>query len=133
MRSFLLGLCFVVCAGGALAGPRDDIRATISSQLSAFASDDFAAAFEFASPEIQSLFQTSQNFGRMVQQGYPMVWRSQDVRFLELSERPDGFGQVVRMKDATGTVHFLRYYMRLVNGAWRINGVEVLQASDFSA
>ncbi len=138
MRSIFLRFCILVLANLAIAntvmaGPREDIRATISNQLAAFSKDDFDTAFEFASPQIQGLFQSSDNFGRMVRQGYPMVWRSQDVRFLELSQKSGGFDQVVRMKDPTGTVHFLRYAMQLVNGEWRINGVEVLKASDFSA
>lgn len=133
MRLILVALFFMVQATFASADVARDVRQVISQQMNAFQQDDFEAAFEFASPSIQSMFQTSENFGRMVRQGYPMVWRPRDIRFLDLREMSGGFAQVVQVRDGTGRAHFLRYYMVEVEGRWRIGGVEILKASDFAA
>ena len=103
--------------------PETAIRGVISGQIEAFRADDVDTAFEFASPTIQGMFGTPGNFGRMVRQGYPMVWRPADVRFSGLSERGGRPVQGVLLKDAAGRVHVLDYEMIEVDGAWRINGV----------
>ena len=56
------------------------IRQTIQSQIEAFQADDFPRAFTFASPAIKGMFGTSENFGAMVKQGYPMVYRPAEVQ-----------------------------------------------------
>ena len=55
----------------------------ISEQIDALRADDFATAFTFASPGIQRMFGSPARFGAMVREGYPMVRRPRDVRFLE--------------------------------------------------
>ncbi|MEM9638352.1 MAG: DUF4864 domain-containing protein, partial [Pseudomonadota bacterium] len=85
--------------GTALPAQEADIQATIDSQLQAFQVDDFGAAFEFASPNLKRLFQTPENFQRMVTQGYPMVWRPGDVRYLELREQGSTYWQRVMITD----------------------------------
>ena len=55
-------------------------------EFTPFLQDDFATAFTFASPNIQGIFGTHQNFGQMVRSGYPMVWRPADVQYIELRE-----------------------------------------------
>lgn len=60
----------------------DDIRQTIRSQLDAFKSDDFTAAYDYASPTIKNVFRNPEIFGHMVQHGYPMVWRPGGGRVL---------------------------------------------------
>ncbi|WP_299965191.1 DUF4864 domain-containing protein [uncultured Roseobacter sp.] len=110
-----------------------DIQATISQQLEAFQSDDFAAAFEYASPNLQRLFQTPENFERMVTNGYPMVWRPGDVRYLELSERDGSLWQRVMITDQQGRRHLLDYRMLETAEGWRINGVQILDAAELSA
>ena len=133
MRSHILGLLMsVLLASGVLAQSRD-IEATIDSQLRAFSADDFETAFTFASPNLQRLFQTPGNFQRMVVQGYPMVWRFRTVDFLELTERSGALWQRVRIVDAQGVTHILDYRMLETPAGWRINGVQILDAADFSA
>ncbi len=73
--------------------PADSIQAVIVSQLDALQANDLTAAFAHASPTIQSKFGTPEVFGRMVETGYPVIWRP------------------------------ARYEMWLIDGAWRINGV----------
>lgn len=109
------------------------IEATIRSQVDAFLADDFARAFTFASPSIQGLFGTPEKFGRMVRNGYPMVWRPSDVQFLELRELRGALWQRVMMRDAAGRVHLLDYQMVRGEDGWRINGVQLLPAPDVGA
>lgn len=105
-----------------------DIESTISAQISAFLADDLSAAFDHASPSIQTLFQTPENFGVMVRRGYPMVWRPDDVRFLELREIAGNLWQKVMIRDGAGQIHLLDYQMVRSEGAWKINGVQILRA-----
>jgi hypothetical protein len=135
MRAFLLGLA----AGLLLSWPvaaqdgRDGIPATIQSQIDAFLADDFETAFTFASPTIKRLFGTSERFGSMVQQGYPMVWRPGAVRYLDLEDRGGALFQKVLITDAQGVPHVLEYQMIKADGGWQINGVRILEAPQIGA
>ncbi|MES0826354.1 DUF4864 domain-containing protein [Ruegeria sp. SCP11] len=133
MRRFVFALS--LCAGlasGAFA-QSDEIEANISAQIQAFKADDFTTAFTFASPNIQRLFQTPENFGVMVKRGYPMVWRPADVRFLELREVAGALWQKVMITDGGGRVHILDYQMVPLETGWKINGVQLLGHSDPAA
>nr|WP_237072707.1 DUF4864 domain-containing protein [Pseudaestuariivita rosea] len=115
---------------GAHHEPQADIQATIDNQIAAFRADDFETAFTYASPGIQQIFRTPENFGTMVRQGYPMVWRPEDVRFLELREVAGNLWQRVQVTDAAGRVHTLDYQMIQTDEGWKINGVQLLQTPD---
>ncbi len=110
-----------------------DIQGVISSQIEAFKLDDFATAFTFAAPNIQGIFQTPENFGRMVSRGYPMVWRPSAVEYLELREINGFTFQDVRVTDAQGRVFLLEYSMMEISGGWKIAGVRILEQSELSA
>lgn len=113
--------------------PEPGIEATIDGQIDAFLEDDFARAFTFASPNIQGMFGSSERFGQMVRQGYPMVWRPGDVQFLKLREVAGNLWQRVLIRDQAGGMHMLDYQMIETDDGWRINGVQLLQAPDVSA
>ena len=133
MRRLLLAISF--CAGlasGALA-QSDEIEKNIAAQIQAFEADDFATAFTYASPGIQRLFQTPENFGVMVKRGYPMVWRPSEVRFLELRDVAGSLWQKVMITDIDGQVHILDYQMVPLENGWKINGVQLLGTSDPAA
>lgn len=102
------------------------IEDVINAQIEAFQADDVAAAFEYASPSIQGVFQSARNFGQMVQQGYPMVWRPEDVRYLDRREIAGNLWQRVLVRDSEGVLHVLDYQMVRVDGDWRINAVQIL-------
>jgi hypothetical protein len=106
--------------------PNPLIQGTIQSQIDAFQKDDFATAFSFASPSIQGLFGTAENFGLMVRQGYPMVWRPADVRMMELREVAGNLWQRVMVTDRGGRTYLLDYMMVLTNEGWQINAVQLL-------
>jgi Domain of unknown function (DUF4864) len=110
-RFFGILLGFLVFALPATAQDSDAIEDVIANQLSAFNERDIETAWSFASPMIQGLFGNPQNFGMMVEQGYPMVWTNTDVQFLELREIAGQFYQKVMMRDATGQRHVMEYAM----------------------
>ena len=116
---FGLGLFFATSA----VSQERKIEEVISRQIEAFKVDDFATAFGFASPTIQSLFGTPENFGTMVRGGYPMVWRPAEVEFQSQVKRGDATWQRVKFVDQQGAVHWFAYEMLQVDGEWRINGV----------
>lgn len=133
MRRLLLAVSLSAgLASGAFA-QNAEIEANISAQIQAFKSDDFATAFTFASPNIQRLFGTPENFGTMVRRGYPMVWRPADVRFLELREINGSLWQKVMVVDGDGRVHILDYQMIRQENGWKINGVQLLGNTDPAA
>ena len=101
------------------------IQSTITSQIEAFQADDFAAAFSFASPTIQGLFGTPENFGAMVQSGYPMVYRPADVQMLDLREIAGRLYQRVLLRDGQGRGYMLDYQMVETEEGWKINGVDL--------
>ena len=137
MRRLLLALLATL----ALAAPlRADeaaapaIRDVISAQIDAFLADDFARAFTYASPGIRNVFRTPENFGRMVRQGYPMVWRPDEVRFLDLEDRGGALHQKVLIRDGEGVAHVLDYRMEPDGqGGWKIDGVRILETPEVAA
>ncbi len=133
MRRFLLAVSLSVGLGSGAFAQNAEIEANISAQIQAFKADDFATAFTFASPSIQRLFQNPDNFGAMVRNGYPMVWRPADIRFLELREIAGALWQKVMITDANGRVYILDYQMIPLEGGWKINGVQLLGNADPAA
>ena len=130
MRRIILSIALIF--GLAMPGhaQQADIQATIDGQIAAFRADDFGQAFAFASPNIRTLFGTAENFGRMVRQGYPMVWRPTELRYLDLRDVAGNLWQRVQITDGNGRVHLLDYQMIQVDGMWRINGVQLLPSPD---
>ena len=102
------------------------VQGVISAQIEAFKADDFARAFTFASPTIQDVFRTPENFGAMVRNGYPMVWRPAEVRYLDLREVAGSHWQRVMITDTKGRVHLLDYQMVKLESGWKINAVQLL-------
>lgn len=137
MRRVLFAIVFALAALPASAQvvlePDPGIEATIRSQFDAFAARDVEGAWQFASPNIQRIFRTPENFGRMVQQGYPMVWDPSDVRFLDLQAFAGLIVQRVEVTDRSGRIHVLGYAMVRTGEGWQINGVQILPAPDVGA
>jgi len=130
MLRTLFASLFLALAGPAAAqevlSPNPEIEATISGQFDAFRAEDAAGAWEFASPNIQSLFGTPGNFARMVEEGYPMVWMPGEVEFVDLQSFGGVLVQRVQVIDPSGTAHYLGYQMIETDAGWRINGVQLL-------
>jgi hypothetical protein len=136
LRALIAGL-FLALAAPATAqevlAPNPEIEATIAGQFDAFRAEDVPGAWAFASPTIQGLFGTPENFARMVEQGYPMVWAPGEVDFIDLQSFGGLLVQRVQVIDGAGNAHYLGYQMIQTEAGWRINGVQVLQAPDVSA
>lgn len=125
-----LAMPAVTLPAAAQEGP---IQETIQRQIEAFQADDFARAFTFASPNIKGLFRTPENFGAMVKNGYPMVYRPADVEMLDLREIAGNLWQRVRITDQAGAGWFLDYMMVETPEGWQINAVQILPAPDVGA
>lgn len=113
--------------------PNPDIEATIQNQFDAFLDRDVGEAWQYASPNIQSMFGNAETFGRMVEMGYPMVWTPGQVDFIDLQIFGGLIVQRVEVIDQAGTAHYLGYQMIETESGWRINGVQVLRAPDVGA
>ena len=136
MRSIFLAMTLAVVPMVALAqdeGDRAAIEAVIAGQLSDFGARDVPGAWEDASPMIQGVFGTPENFGTMVENGYPMVWDNSEARFLELREEAGALRQTVMIEDPEGRLWVLDYEMVELDGDWKINGVVVRPAPDMTA
>lgn len=115
------------------AEPDDSIQAVIADQIAAFQSNDVARAFTHAAPNIQRIFQTHQRFGKMVRQGFPMIWRPARYEWLKIVQTQFGPVQVVLFEDQRGQLHEAGYLMEQVDGIWRINGVKLREAAGVGA
>jgi len=133
MKVFLVGILLALGLSLPATAQQEPIRNTIQSQIDAFLADDFARAFSFASPTIKSLFGTPENFGAMVRQGYPMVYRPADVQMLDLREVAGNLWQRVRITDQAGAGWLLDYMMVETAEGWQINAVQILPAPDVGA
>ena len=122
----LVFLCLSVAGAPAQVPPDPGIKSTINRQFDAFRKDDVTTAFSFASPSIKGIFGTPENFGMMVRNGYPMVWRPATVQFLELRQVAGNLWQRVMVTDQAGQTHLLDYQMIKTDDGWQINGVQLL-------
>jgi len=133
MRAIFATLMVGLLAAAPAQSDEAAIQKVISDQIEAFQADDFAAAFAFASPTIRTIFGTADNFGAMVKQGYPMVWRPADVIFLP-SETIEGvLWQPVMVRDQAGQLHILDYQMWRGESDWKINAVRLRPAIEGTA
>lgn len=130
MRDILTGLALAVLLAAPLrAEPAAEaVQGVISDQIEAFLADDVAGAFDFASPGIRGIFGTPERFGQMVRNGYPMVWRPGELRYLGIEGTGDRRRQVVEITDRAGQLHRLEYSMVQTDEGWRIDGVRLLPA-----
>ena len=133
MHKWIMGAALAVSMAGVAWAQGTEIEGVIGNQIDAFKADNFEQAFEFAAPNIRNIFRTPENFGRMVTQGYPMVWRPAEVTYLELREENGSYWQKVQIVDAQGRVHVLDYRMLDTDSGWKINGVQLLESAGVSA
>ena len=136
MRSLVLALIAIFGLSGAVHAQTSPevpgVKETIQSQMEAFTAEDPALAFTFASPFIQRMFGTPENFGTMVQRSYPMVWDNREVTYLDQRVEGGMLLQRLRILDEIGGEHWFAYQMIQIEGKWRINGVFPLEAPDVS-
>jgi Domain of unknown function (DUF4864) len=119
-----------VTAQSTPATPDAAIATVITRQLEAFKANDGAGAFAHASPFIQGMFNDANTFSRMVQQGYPQIYRSRTVKFLKLGMIDGRLVQTVLIEGTDGTSVTAAYEMLEVDGVWRVNGVSLIKGED---
>lgn len=132
MRRLILSVLFGLTLALPAHAQESAARAVIADQIAAFQAGDLGRAFGFASPVIQQKFGTPEIFGRMVEQGYPMVWRPSEVVFLEAREIDGRLRQEVFLRDSAGRGWIAEYEMIEHEGALRINGVRLREAPENS-
>ena len=131
--SALAAALWIGAAPAAHAQEAGILEGVIEGQIEAFRADDFAEAFTYASPMIKGLFGTPERFGSMVRNGYPMVWRPSDLRFLDRRVEGGRVYQKLSVRGPSGRYHVLDYHMVETPDGWQINGVQVLRAPDVGA
>ncbi|MBT0955920.1 DUF4864 domain-containing protein [Alphaproteobacteria bacterium KMM 3653] len=127
MRFLVLAAGLMALPAAAQDAPGAALRGVISDQIDAIGVDDYARAFTFASPFIQGLFRTPENFGAMVERGYPMVAAPRSVDFGETRAEGPLFFQDVIFEDAQGRFFTLEYEMIRGPDGFVINGVTLKQ------
>jgi len=134
LRASLVGL---LLATGAVAADEPNgaeaARDVIQSQLDAFQAEAVAKAYEFAAPNIRRIFPNPDVFGRMVRDGYPMVWDPSEIDFLDARPRGEAIVQRLRIVDQAGVPYIAEYAMLMIDGEWRIAGVEIKKDDSFGA
>ena len=125
MRLFLYLAVWAGLACPALA-QEAPIQQTIQQQLDAFNAQDVPKAWTYASPNIKGVFGTPDQFGEMVEKVYPMVWRHDAVRMLELRTVAGNLWQRVMITDLGGRTYLLDYMMVETPEGWQINAVQLL-------
>lgn len=125
MRHLFVILGLLALLSGAARADGAAMRSVISAQTEAFLADDVTTAFSHASPGIKDMFDTPENFGRMVRQGYPMVWRPAELRFLATETVAGQLWQGVLIRDHAGRLHVLDYQMIEGPDGWKINAVRL--------
>ena len=118
-------------AGEVGVAERAAIADIIGRQMAAFAKDDAATAFSFASPGIQHQFGSADTFMRMVESGYRAVYRPRSVSFREARRTGEKIIQEVDVIDPDGNGVRAFYIMeRESDGSWRIDGVSLAPGSE---
>ena len=133
MRHFLMAAALSAAAALPVTAQDGPIEDVIQGQVEAFRAGDMEGAFAFASPGIRRLFGSPERFGAMVEQGYPMVWRPSEVRYLDRRELGSTVIQKVLMRDAAGVPWVLDYQMIEGPDGWMIDGVRIERANDMGA
>ena len=128
MKHLLILILSLISLSEPIIAQEQSFQQVIRGQIEAFSSDDMEAAFEFASPSIKSIFKNYKRFGVMVRQGYPMVFRQKEFIFKEAKSDSSNASQEVLIEDLSGNLHLLRYTLILLDGEWKITGVEFLNA-----
>ena len=116
-----------VAAPNINAADRQKIEKVIRDQLDAFGRDDAGRAFGHASPDIQRMFGTPDNFIRMVRNNYAPVYRAGSVRFIRLDPIDGQWVQTVQLVDGEGRVWRALFTMkRQPDKQWKVGGCQLM-------
>ena len=99
------------------------VKKVISSQLMAFKEKNIKRAYSFAAPNIKRQFSNSENFGLMVRNGYPVIWRPKSYKFVKFSTNGKRSVQRVLFISTTGALLTYDYLLERFSSEWMIAGV----------
>lgn len=138
IRTFFIAvLAAIASASVSLADDTAKAKAQdiIRSQIEAFKSGQDALAYSFASPTIQGFYPDIPVFMDMVKRGYAPVYAPRNYDFGRTKEPSNGVVvQEVLVTGPDGKPWTAVYtLMRQPDGAWKINGVQILPGDDSSA
>ncbi|MEO8532080.1 MAG: DUF4864 domain-containing protein [Deltaproteobacteria bacterium] len=103
-----------------------EIKGVITDQIDALSAGDLPRAFSYASDMLHGVFQSPENFGVMVHNGYEMILNPRDIAFQGLEPRNGALWQKVVVTDANGVPHTLLYEMIETPDGLRINSVQLV-------
>ena len=110
------------------------MRLVIQTQLNAFARSDAVTAYAQASPEIHSIFPTTEVFMMMVRQGYSALIAPVVVGFLGVIDNSGGPVYQVLVESRDGGRGKAFYTMvQLDDASWRIGGCVLVKLPEESA
>lgn len=131
--------CGVVIAGDASAqtpqgADAPAIQQAIRNQLEAFKSDDGAAAYSFAAPNVKAIFPTVDSFMAMVRNSYQPVYRPKSYTFGSLEEKGGTLMQSVEILGPDGDYWTAVYSIaRQEDGSWKITGCYLVRVEGGAA
>ena len=130
MRAIVLFLALLLgLAAPAFADDVATAQSVIRAQEQAFASDDAAAAYSHAAPEIKQLFPQADIFMQMVRQGYAPVYRHKSFEFGEARASGGHIAQRVHIVDDNGEAWEAMYTLeQQSDGSLKITGCSLLKA-----
>ncbi|KRR20821.1 topoisomerase II [Bradyrhizobium lablabi] len=130
MRAIVLFLALLLgLAAPAFADDVATAQSVIRAQEQAFASDDAAAAYSHAAPEIKQLFPQADTFMQMVRQGYAPVYRHKSFEFGEARASGGHIAQRVHIVDDDGEAWEAMYTLeQQSDGSLKITGCSLLKA-----
>ena len=130
----LLAMPVAAVAQAQSGADRTAFERIISEQIDAFRADDGVRAYSYASPAIQQIFPTPEQFMAMVRNGYQPVYRPQSFRFGEAGTDQAGRPiQRVNILGPDGQSYEAVYTMeRQPDGTWKINGCALVKLPGLS-
>ena len=120
--AFACATFFSVAAFAFSESDRAESRAVIERQIDAFRRDDGAAAFAFASPELQTLFQNPDR------NGYQPVYRPKAYSFSGVTESEAGLTETLAIEDPEGQAWTAVYTLeKQPDGSWKITSCHLVK------
>lgn len=127
ISKFLITLMMTVFSLAASAN--DGAQSAIDGQLRAFQSDNDAAAYDYAAPNVKMFFPTLERFMGMVKNGYKPIHRPESWSFGRVQTLPDGsIIQQMMLVDQTGRDWTAIYTVKQMDNDWKITGVSLKQS-----
>lgn len=129
-----LAACLIAASARADGAAETPAQMTIQNQIQAFRAGDDARAYSYAAPNIAQFFPTVDSFMAMVKGGYAPVWNPQNFEFGKSREfGADQVLQEVEVIAKDGSFWKALYTLiKLLDGSWKINGVQLLKGDGAS-